>query len=54
MEKPPAKFTVLITSELTGAQGRQISLGLAEVAPHFTGAPTITLGMGLSLCSRAP
>jgi len=39
MENPPAKFTVLIKSELTGAQGSQISVGLAEVAPHFTGAP---------------
>jgi quercetin dioxygenase-like cupin family protein len=39
MEKPPATFTVLMKTELTGTQGREIRVGLAEVAPHFTGSP---------------
>jgi quercetin dioxygenase-like cupin family protein len=44
MEKPPPKFTVLIKSELTGAQGSQVSVGLAEVPPHFKGAPHLHVG----------
>ena len=39
MEKPPATFTVLIKTELTGTEGREIRVGLAEVVPHFTGSP---------------
>lgn len=44
MEKPPATFTVLIKTELTGAPGRQISVGVAEVAAHFTGVPHYHVG----------
>jgi quercetin dioxygenase-like cupin family protein len=39
MEKSPATFTVLIKTELTGTQGREIRVGLAEVAPNFKGSP---------------
>src|SRR5262245_743894 len=44
MEKSPATFRVLIKTELTGTQGREIRVGLAEVAPHFTGSPHSHLG----------
>jgi quercetin dioxygenase-like cupin family protein len=44
MEKSPATFTVLIKTELTGTQGREIRVGLAEVAPNFTGSPHYHVG----------
>ena len=43
MEKSPSTFTVLLKTELTGTQGREIRVGLAEVAPNFTGSPSAAL-----------
>lgn len=44
MDQPPARFTVLIKSELTGAKDSQVIVGLAEVAPNFTGEPHLHIG----------
>jgi quercetin dioxygenase-like cupin family protein len=44
MDKSHATFTVLIKTELTGTPGRAIRVGLAEVAPNFTGSPHNHIG----------
>jgi quercetin dioxygenase-like cupin family protein len=38
MEQSPSTAAILIKTELTATQGREIFVALAEVAPHFTGS----------------